>query len=310
MKHSLTSFAAIVLLICVAEQGLAQLAPNNTRAPQRVANNRPQRLPAQPAPPFTLTPAQQQRIDQILTFWHQKSEAISTYACDFTEWEYDPQFGPQKDARTVSHGIIRYVAPDKGEYRVETIEHYTIARGPDGRVVPGAKPIYKAQPGEYGQHWICDGKTVFELDPKQKLLIERLLPPELHGKAIADGPLPFLFGADVNKLKARYWLREVQPNGPGQYWIEAYPKRKDDAANYKRVTLILDQKEFLPQGMVMILPDGKSRTTFQFSERKVNAPDFFKLFRGEFFQPKTPRGWKRVVDNMALGGGQPQPPRR
>ena len=37
------------------------------------------------------------------------------------------------------------------------------------------------------------------------------MPPELQGKAIVDGPLPFLFGADAQKLKQRYYLRIITP---------------------------------------------------------------------------------------------------
>ena len=54
---------------------------------------------------------------------------------------------------------------------------------------------------------MCDGKSVFEYRHQDKHLVERPIPKELQGQSIVDGPLPFLFGAEAAKLKARYWLR-------------------------------------------------------------------------------------------------------
>ena len=46
--------------------------------------------------------------------------------------------------------------------------------------------------------------------------------PQLQGKAIVDGPLPFLFGAEAKKLKERYWLKvDSQPKqDPNQIWLD------------------------------------------------------------------------------------------
>jgi hypothetical protein len=47
-----------------------------------------------------------------------------------------------------------------------------------------------------------------------------------------------LFGAKAEKIKERYWVRAVHPpqGKEGQeYWIQAYPKRRQDAANFKMV---------------------------------------------------------------------------
>ena len=74
-------------------------------------------------------------------------------------------------------------------------------------------------------HWICDGKSVFQYIPKQKKLVEHKLPPDMQGKSIVDGPLPFLFGAEAKKLRQRYWLRIVTPpNIKNQVWLEAFPR--------------------------------------------------------------------------------------
>ena len=48
-----------------------------------------------------------------------------------------------------------------------------------------------------GEHWVCDGQNVYEYRHDQKQLVVRPIPPAMQGKAIVDGPLPFLFGAEA-----------------------------------------------------------------------------------------------------------------
>ena len=74
---------------------------------------------------------------------------------------------------------------------------------PPGQQPPQpAKGDWVKQTDAIGEHWVCDGKSVFEYRHDQKQLVERPIPPQLQGKAIVDGPLPFLFGAEAAKLKA------------------------------------------------------------------------------------------------------------
>ena len=96
-----------------------------------------------------------------------------------------------------------------------------------------------------GEHWVCDGKSVFEFNHKAKQLIETTLPPELRGKAIADGPLPFMFGAKAESIKNRYWIRQLEREGEQAPWrLEFVPKFR--GADYSRIRLSLDAARFLP----------------------------------------------------------------
>ena len=70
------------------------------------------------------------------------------------------------------------------------------------------------QTNAIGEHWVCDGENVYEYRHDQKQLVVRPIPPAMQGQAIVDGPLPFLFGAEADKLKARYWMRAEQPQNP------------------------------------------------------------------------------------------------
>lgn len=184
-------------------------------------------------------------------------------------WEYDNVFGPADKPKKESNGTINYIRPDKGEYKVD---------------------------GSDGEHWKSDGKAIYEVNHTKKQLIVRPLPPELQGKAISDGPLPFVFGVEAEKVKHRYFVRVITPpESKGQIWLEAYPKYRQDAANFQRIEIILSEADLLPFAVQLYLPNGKSRTVYRFSETKVNNPigGFMNIFNGP---ARTPFGYQRIVE--------------
>ena len=61
------------------------------------------------------------------------------------------------------------------------------------------------------EQWLCDGKSIYQFDYTQKLVTEYVMPPEMQGKGIGDGPLPFVFGVEAQKLKQRYFMRIITP---------------------------------------------------------------------------------------------------
>ncbi len=81
--------------------------------------------PAPMAPNWIpLTPNHQQYLDQLLAYWEHKSSQTNRYRCTFKRWEYDPVFGPKDTFKTYSEGVIKYSAPDKGLFRVDTLLEY------------------------------------------------------------------------------------------------------------------------------------------------------------------------------------------
>lgn len=300
----------IPLLVCaqlcfIASRGYAQ-SESVPRIQSRVADNRRGHPVVNPKPPFVLNAVEQQQVDKILFAWEQRSEGIETFSCKFNRWEYDRNFGPKDEARTISTGAIHYKAPDKGEFHVQVIKYHTVPRDNNGNPILGAKVDYVERPGEPTERWVCDGDTICEFDPRQKKLYERKLPLEMRGKAIADGPLPFLFGAKAAKLKRLYWIRESPFQDQTRFRLEFRPKNVAGARNFERVFVILSAKQFLPEGLVLTHPGGNSWTTFQFVNTKVNARkpgaiiDFFT--GGNRFRPTTPKGWQRVTENFTQLG--------
>jgi len=287
-------------------------------------------LPAAPASPmqpewFPLDPKVQEWVDNVLRYWEERSDKIKTLECNFQKWEYDPSYMPTEAQRlqlagklhelpfrAYSSGTIKYGAPDKGLFKVDTLQSIQLGK-------PGEKHTYFTQPPENGEHWVCDGKRVYAFDSRNKQVIEQILPPEMQGKALADGPLPFMFGARAETIKARYWIRPLQAENKGEYCLEAVPKSRTDAANFKMVQIVLDEKEYLPVRMQIFerdfSPQNPHRTAYMFDKRVVNSESSLAKalnplqlnlnpWHREFFEVKTPAGWKRIVQNPE---GPPQP---
>jgi TIGR03009 family protein len=296
----LASGLTVILMVTTLSGQVDRDRPLQGPAP---AAARPKPTPTTlPRTPFQLTQAEQERVDQILKHWERSSDRVKTYRCKFRRWEYDPVFGPPKYAKTLAEGIIKYAKPDKGLFRVDRVGHHTPGRE------EGALPTYPLKKVEFDEYWICTGKSLFEFKAKKKLLVEYTLPPDQQGKEIVSGPLPFLFGAKADRLKARYWFRELPPpNGAPQYWLEAVPKTRADAADFRKVQIILSQKPFLPIAVQLYLPSiqkqpGQPRMVYQFEDAKVNDPiDQARGFMNSFIRPTPPRGWKKLVENY----GQP-----
>jgi TIGR03009 family protein len=271
-------------------------------------------VPPAPLQPewYPLDPKVQQWVDSVLTFWEQRSDQVKTLECTFQKWEYDPSYMPNELVRLqaanqlhllpfakYAEGQIKYAAPDKGLFHVKKLQVYAQGK-------PGEKTQYTAQPAENGEHWVTDGKRVFAFDAIRKEVIESQLPPEMQGKSLADGPLPFMFGAKAESIKARYWIRPLQAESKGEYCLEAIPKGRQDAANFKSVQIVLDEEVYLPTKMQIFeadySPANPHRTAYKFDKREVNAKDLIgnladplKLWHRDFYDVKTPSGWRRVV---------------
>lgn len=252
---------------------------------------------------FALTAIEQAFLDQVLRQWEERSGKIETFNCDFTQFVYDPVFGPGKDesgqpiAKSEGYGAVSYQKPDKGSFHVKELLTWDASQQ---KRVANANLI--------GEHWVCDGKKVYEYRSKEKQLVETPIPPQMQGQNIADGPLPFLFGAKADTLKERYWLR-VDPRAPeGSIWLAAMPKRQQDAANYRLVELMLDSTKMLPSAMRVTAPDSSQTTyTFKLAEASINSR--VTAFWNTIFQaPRTPIGWTRVVEQPQMAAAPGQPP--
>ena len=226
----------------VADQHPAAAAPQAQVA--RLQNQPRQAAPTAPFQP--LEPAEMAQLQQLLQAWEQQSQGTKTLECRFKRWHYDMFAAPAGVHATKAEGIIKYAAPDKGLFRVDDLVFFT--------EMAGNKPQYKAQPGQFGEHWVCNGQQLIEFDRSKKECRIQDLPANLQGQQIINSPLPFVFNLDAQRIQQRYWVRQVQAPKPGLVLIEAWPKLQEDRAQYKLVQIALDATSYLPQALLMYAP--------------------------------------------------------
>ncbi|MBH56031.1 MAG: TIGR03009 domain-containing protein [Planctomycetaceae bacterium] len=296
MKHCLS----ILVLLLLAQSADAQQQLSTPKPQQSTSAGIQQQEARGVQPPafLPLSEKHQQYIQRVLMYWQSHTEKIDHYRSNFERWQFDTVYGPRNTFKTFSTGKVRFANPDKGLFKVEKVLTYQPASAQ-------SKASYKEVPGTHGEFWVCDGKSIFEYDFLNERLIQQVLPAELQGKNIINGPLPFLFGCNAQDIMNRFWVRAITPqNVEGEIWLEAYPKTIHDASNYQKVHIIIDNKDFLPKGMVIFdrsYEKGKnhSRTVFNFKEREINfATTLEKLnpFYRNFYEPALPSGWKKVVN--------------
>ena len=251
-------------------------------------------------PPFeNLTQPQQQYLDQVLNVWEQSTKKIERFQCNFKRWIYDPAQNTGADAAAKGEGVIRFMQPDKGLFKVEKVEFFS------GRDDKQAATYRENERQKFGEYWLCDGDYVHILDRNEKKCLKVQLPPDMRGQQIHLSPLPFLFGVKAADIKSRYWVRPIAPpQGSSDVWLETYPKRPDDAGNYSRVQIVLDAKEVLPKALIVFLPNWRPnqqhREVYEFSDRDKdwNMLDQMKskLFKEEFIPQALPKDWEIVVE--------------
>src|SRR4051794_7808752 len=315
----------IAIILLTSSDMAAQQPALDQQGGQQPAAQQPAALgqpvvqpPAAPQPPrdFQLNQLQETALDTVLTAWQQNNAAMKTFSCSFDRFEYDNVFGPPKtkDGREVplykNVGELSYSRPDKGSFQITETKKWQEEPAQPGQP-PNAekKGDWLKQTDAVGDHWVCDGKSVYQYRPDLKQLVEHPIPPQLQGQAIVDGPLPFLVGADANKLKQRYWMKldQEQSQDPNEIWIIALPKYQAQAADFTEVDIVLDRQQLLPKYMRVWMPNRSHHVyIFHLNAAKKNNP--LAMLQSLFQRPSLPFGWKRVVEDLPMQqAAQPQP---
>jgi TIGR03009 family protein len=274
---------------------VAPAAPTG-RPPERVAA-----VPAAPQPPAPLSPQEQAALDRLLAAWEARNAAVSTWSCTFHKWEYNAwspaDAAGDRLAFAENTGELKYAAPDKGLFRVRESKQWN----PEAR-------RYDVRGGEAGEHWVCNGESIYEFRHTDRQLRETKLPPEMRGKAISDGPLPFVFGAKADTLRRRYFMRLITPpEVRDQVWLEALPRYQADAANFSKVELILQARDLMPFAIQIYKPGGQDRDVYQFDPRTSLIDKGLDMLR-DFAKPITPFGYKYILEDMSAQAAPPAGP--
>lgn len=249
---------------------------------------------------FPLAPEHDKYLNDILKYWEYTASKVERYRCKFMRWEYDSSVLREHPdiAATIAQGNIQYAAPDKGLFQVEKMWYVDVEKEGGAPIIVKGKTQYVARTDVPGEYWICDGKSIFEVDGRNKQIIQRELPREMQGQHIADGPLPFLFGAKAEVMKQQYWIRALPAPKKGKFYLEAIPRQRAQAADFKAVHVVIDEQDFLPEALLLFKRNG-DHDTYEFQEREQNwnlLPEKLNPFHQQFFAPKVPNGWKLVLE--------------
>jgi TIGR03009 family protein len=264
-----------------------------------------------PQQPFEITAQEAEYMEKLLGHWQTSSERVRQFSCQFKRFDYDSEnvnYRDPKDNRlaaaSIRVGEIRYAAPDRGFY--ECTRTWVFKSPP---TEPGGDAVYDELQGDTAlEKWICDGSYVYEFDYTHKVLFEDEIPAEMRGAQIVNSPIPFLFGARKDDILNRYWARPIAQQNENEFWIEAYPKRIDDARMYSKVEIILAREDFLPKAIHVYLPQYNPQKGnfesryFMLENREVNDRlAKFQDFMGIFVKPQLPAfgGWRRM-ERMAV----------
>ena len=237
-------------------------------------------------------------LDQLMAAWEARNATVRTWSCTFHKWEYNAWSPADTNGGQLAFaeitGELKYASPDKGLFRVKESKQWN----------PEASR-YEVRSGEFGEHWVCNGESIYEFRHSEKQLRETRLPPEMRGMAISDGPLPFVFGAKAETLKKRYWMRIITPpEVRDQVWLEALPRFQADAANFSKVELILQARDLMPFAIQLYKPGGSDRDVYQFDPRTNIIDKGLDLIR-DFAKPMTPFGYKYVLEDLPAQAGPP-----
>jgi TIGR03009 family protein len=193
-------------------------------------------------------------------------------------WRYDSEFadstGPNVPP-SCDEGELKFAAPDKAWMKVETKDP------------------------KHSEQWLCDGRSIFQWDYATKTVHEWIMPPKMQGEGIGEGPLPFVFGVEAEKLKQRYFMRIITPHDVHyEVWLEAYPKFQRDAAKYRKVQVILqlvgEARTVFPFAIQIYLPNGKDRVVYQLQNPKTNWQGALgEIFDRDWTNPSIPIGWSK-----------------
>lgn len=235
-----------------------------------------------PAPQPLRTKNVPPELMKLLEDWEASSAKIKKLEGEHRRWEYDYVFNVVKH----NTGKFYYEAPNKG--RIDLIPAQPKVNPKTRQVEPeprrhwdnGQQVQFKGEAGP-AERWYCDGQLVTQVDDKQKQATRMLLPKQMQGENIIDGPLPFLFGMPAQKAIQRYDLELRHVNEQKyQATIRATPMWPTDAANYQLAEIILDTKEFLPTAVRLIDPAGTKETVFVFGELKKNSRSILPIWLG------------------------------
>ncbi len=160
-------------------------------------------------------------VERVLNAWEQSSAATKSFYKSFSHFRYDVDLAPPDDPQgpsSIGNGAIQYIAPDKflySEYQVQ-----------DWHFSPATQRLEKTT-RTVGEHWTCDGASLYQVDSDAHCVREYPLP---GGRRFTDFlPLAERIPFDVNakELAERFEINIVTPGDRAgqEIWLQMRARR-------------------------------------------------------------------------------------
>ncbi|WP_339910293.1 hypothetical protein [Symmachiella dynata] len=242
---------------------------------------------------------------KFLKDWEINTANHNRLTAKIEKYEYDHTFFTEKRGL----GEIKYEKPGKALLKLTPKN----TKDQDSRLKdPKGNPY--ALKGIAPERWVSTGKEIIQIDDEAKTYKVMLIPPDMQGERLNEGPIPFLFGMKAEEAQRRYHFFELKlkknPNHPNRFSFRAVPQRRVDLQEYKYADVILDTENYVPIAIKLTAPTSKAVTVYHFipGTTKVNPKNrFWGLGRGPFIDPDV-KGYK-LVGNPGVqavpGGGRP-----
>ncbi len=278
--------------------------PSESKIQPASGSDKPQKPQRPPSQELRIEPLEPE-LEKLLQEWERVSSKFERLSGEHERIVYNKVFEVEKYAQ----GQFYYEGPDKG--RID-LEPYKLGKNQAAkRENPKTGNPYRVEADKQTK-WICTGKEVLTIDEEEKTFEAFPLPPELQGKNIIHGPLPFLFGMKADEAKRRFQLSFTAPkkNTDKVVWITAKPRRVMDHENFKEATIILDRKRFVPMAVKLLDPSENLETVYSFKEIHINNVSVVpQIFRKDPFHPNL-KSYKMMLPQEAALADPKAAPRR
>jgi hypothetical protein len=230
--------------------------------------------------------------DQLLAAWEQRAKGVKIVDCEFTRWEYAPNFGGVDAAgnpicNAIASGRMSFDV--RGPWRFE-VEQVKLRDHSTGR--------YKTA-DRGGEHWVFDGQSFWELDAKRKTIQQHPRDAAFLGIGMDAMFSPFwlaLHGGKAAKIRRDFAVRvAADPRANfNEIWIELAPRSAKARAVYSQLFVIVQKPDLHPLALRMIAANGVDYTTFEFRKVKLND-----VFAPAITAPTAPAGWDVLLSDKS-----------
>lgn len=201
------------------------------------------------------------RVDQVLREWSNRAKGIQSLWAEFDRTVVDKVW----NETTTNTGSACYLAPNRARLDIVDVESY---------IVNGKGEIWE-----------------YKVKPKQ-IKVYHLPKEMIQNQDLQDGPLPFLFGTDPDRAKARYNFK-IGAEDDKSLHLVIKPKLQEDLQNFVRAEVWLNKEKFLPDKLYFLEPNRKE-ITFTFTFIKTNI----EIDPEKYFTCRQFPDWRIVHQNV------------